>query len=452
MAREDNREEAPARLFGVAEQPAPEPSDPTGHPVTELVGRVLGDQAARVRPSGADLAGVAIKRARRVQRRRRAAGMAAVVLATVSVSGALLVGLSESGEVGGGDGSFAGLFSDDDRDGPPPVAAPEEPTREVSLAADEAIVERVAGGLVGEGDHDGLVLATDDGVLADLDPIRDVSSVHRASRGWAVVTADASAARLWWVGDSAEPRVVLSGLDEIVTDGTRVAWRLGSRVSAGALAADGGLDRQADLEASPGDVRPAGFLGKEVVLQRTTGGGAVSWALWRPDKCAADGCADADPVWNQGVLRVYGAEPGGQTAVGLVPAVSKDQGVCLARLRVADGLPVLAQVCPQGLPPTGPASLSPDGRWLVAASDAAAGVVVVDVAAAFAGDPTAVLPVDGAAAPAAVPVWSAPDEAVYPAENSLVWVRPDRVRDGAEDAVAEADLSGAPPTLVQLSR
>lgn len=322
----------------------------------------------------------------------------------------------------------------------------------MSLAADGAIVDRVQGGLVGEGDHEGLVLATDDGMLADLGPIRDVSSVHRVSRGWVVVTADASAARLWWVTDGAEPRVVLSGLDEIVTDGTRVAWRLGSRISTGTLAADGSLDRQADYQAAAGGVRPAGFLGGEILLQRATGGGAVSWALWRPDECAVESCADFDPVWNQGVLRVFGAEPGGQAAIGLVPAVSKDQGVCLARLRIADDLPVLAQVCPRGLPSTGPASLSPDGRWLIATSGGATAVVVVDVAAAFDGDPSAVLPVDTTAKPAAVPVWSGPEEAVYPAEDRLVWVRPDRVRDGAAEAVAEAELAGALPTLVQLSR
>lgn len=452
MPGEDNREQPPARLFGVAEQPAPEPSDLSGPQVADLVGRALDDQATRVRPSGADLAGIAIRQARRVQRRRRVAGIAAVVVATVSVSGALLVGLSESGQVGDdGDGTFAGLFSDErDRDSPASLGPPEQPDRKVSLAADQAIVERVEGGLVGEGDPDGLVLATGDGVLADLGPIQDVRSVHRVSSGWVVITDGPSAARLWWVTDREDPRVVISGLDEIVTDGTRVAWRLGSRVSAGTLAADGSLDRHGDYEASGGEIRPAGFLGEALLLRRTTGGGAVSWAVWRPEQCAADSCADFDPVWNQGVLRVYGAEPGGQAAIGLVPAVAKDQGVCLARLRVTDDLPVLAQVCPRGLPATGPASLSPDGRWLIAASGGT--TVVVDVGAAFDGDPAAVLPVDGGSEPAAVPVWSAPDEAVYPAEGRLVWVRPGRLRDGARDAVVEAELSGSLPTLIQLNR
>lgn len=455
MACEDNREEAPGRLFGVAEQHPPERPDLAEHQVTELLGRTLGDLATRVRPSGADLAGVAIKRARRVQRRRRGAGLVAVVVATVSVSGALLMGLSGSGETDRGDGSIAGLFSDEDeREEPAPVGPPDQPTRDVSLAADEAVVERVSGGLVGEGDSDGLVLATGDGVLADLGPIRDVNSVHRVAEGWVVVTAGAGAdtARLWWVTDSGKPRAVLSGLDEIVADGARAAWRLGSQLSAGVLADDGGLQRRGSVQAPAGDVRLAGFVGEAVLLRRVTGGGAVSWALWRPEECVADPCPGFDPVWSPHVLRVYGTEPGGGAAIGLVPAVSKDQGVCLARLRIADGLPVIERVCPPDLP-TGVASLSPDGRWLVAAvGSGGGGAAVVDVAAAFAGDPEAVLPVPGVAAPAAVPVWSAPAEAVYPTEDSLVWVRAEKLRNGGKDAVTEAALSGAPPTLIHMSR
>lgn len=451
MAGEDNREPAPGRLFGVADQQTPESPDLAEPQVTELVGSALRDRATRVRPSGADLAGVAIKRARRVQRRRRGTGLAAVVLATVSVTGALLVGLSERDEGGGdGNGSIAGLFSDHgDQDDPAPVTSPEQPSREASLAADEAVVDRVAGGLVGEADTDGLVLATGDGVLADLGPIRDVASVHRVSGGWVVVTADGSVARLWWVGDRDAPRAVLSGMDEIVADGARVAWRLGSQLSAGVLAADGGLERRVDLAAG-GDVRPAGFLGEAVLLRRTSGGGPVSWAVWSPEACADDACPGYEPVWNTHVLRVYGAEPGGETAIGLVPAVSKDQGVCLARLRITATLPVTRQVCPRDLPSTGVASLSPDSRWLVA--EAGDGVRVVDVAAALAGDPAAVLPVDGAAPPAATPVWSEENEAVYPTEETLVWVRPERVRDGDADAVKVAKLSGAPPTLIHMSR
>ena len=106
-------------------------------------------------------------------------------------------------------------------------------------------------------------------------------------------------------------------------------------------------------------VELVGFAGDAVLLSQDHG---ARWDVWPP----AGG--DYRPAWTEEVARVFGVAPGGETAIGLAAPRPGDPGPCLVRLRVASGLAVTARACPDSLPDLGPGTLSPTGRWLIAAA------------------------------------------------------------------------------------
>ncbi len=431
---DDNHGEALARLYGVAEDAW-----------EAKIRRTLAEQAAQVRTSRVDFAGAAVARAHRV-RRRRMLSLVGTAAAVVTAAGVLVsYGLPGGAPVP----SYTTLFGDahlataePDPDGDPLTGA-------VSLAADLA-VSLVVATEAGEP-----AVVSPEGTAQTLDPVAGVVSAYRMGEGWAVVDGDPGAHGLWWVTPGSEPVPLLSDLDAIVLGDGRVAWQRGSTLSTAALTADGRLTGQADTR-TPAKVELVGFAGDAVLLSQDHG---ARWDVWPP----AGG--DYRPAWTEEVARVFGVAPGGETAIGLAAPRPGDPGPCLVRLRVASGLAVTARACPDSLPDLGPGTLSPTGRWLVAAATparrgliAGSTVVVVDVPAVFgdrappAGtarmDPVAVVPLAGAPASRHHLVWSAPDEAVLATAGSLVWLAPQRVLAGEPEAIDEVPLGGSAPLLV----
>jgi len=414
MLARDNPRPDPARLYGVAE---PDPWE------GELR-RCLTDQASLGRAPGTDLAGTAIARGRRVRRRRQAAGLVSVVGATVLATGIAFHDW-QGPAAGGGPGPATELVRDSVTAGPPP----QQPAR---LAADPALAEELAVDLVGAGSAGGVVLATGDGRTIDLGPVDEVTSAHRVGESWAVVSGGPGTTRLWWVGRDRAPVPLLAGMDAIVVERAQVAWRRGALLATATLSGRGALVDQATTAAPDGPGQPVGFLGRTVLLARSDPAG---WDTWRPVR------GDYVPSWTDQVLRVYGALPGGQSAVGLVPPAAGPAaaggGACLARLELIDRLTPAQAGCPVGgLSADAPAALSPEGRWLIATVEGDdPGPVLVDVAAALAEQPAAVVRVPELAGLAGRPVWLDSGQALVPTAETLVRVVPEKLLAGLPGGV-----------------
>ncbi|MPZ27185.1 MAG: hypothetical protein GEV12_12435 [Micromonosporaceae bacterium] len=401
----------------------------------------LAGQSARGRLPRTDLAGAVVARARRTHRRRQLVGLVAVVGATVLATGVLLQDWQGSG--GTTLGPAAGRIGD-----PVATAAP-TPDRPAELAHDPALPFALAADLVGDGVTGGRVLATGDGRTMDLGAVDTVVSAHRVAEGWAVVGGDPGTTRLWWLGADGASVTVLAGMDSIVVERERVAWRRGAVLATARLSGQGDLVERFTTAAPEGGGLPVGFLGERVLLSRTDPAG---WDTWLP---TAD---DYRPAWNDQVTRVYGALPGGQEALGLVPPQSGGEpaGACLARLAVDRELAPAEVACLPGelsggggLSVDGPAALSPDGRWLVTTTgDPEAGPVLVDVAAAFAQQP-AVTTVPEVSAVTGKPVWLDPERAVLPTADGLVRLAPERLLAGSPGGVEVTPLAGAAVLVVE---
>lgn len=427
MPAPDNPRSDPTRLFGVAEPEAWE---------SEVRG-CLADRAAGPAPLPRnDLAGTAIARGRQRQRRRQLAGLVAVVGATVLATGALMQGLPGGG--GGQPGPASGVIGD------PAIERSGDPDEPTTLAGDPALAVTLAVDLVGAADAgEGPVLATGDGRMLDLSAIGEVVSAHRVGEGWAVVSGGSGTARLWWVRARQPPKPVLAGMDQIVVDQARVAWRRGAVLAAAQLSGDGELRNRSTTAAPDGDGRPAGFLGETVLLAGSDPGG---WDTWHPG-------GDYQPGWNAQVVRVYGELPDGESAIGLVrPEPDADQP-CLARLDLQRKLAPTEVRCQAGeLSADAPAALSPEGDWLItvggAGGGAGTGPVLVDVAEALADRP-AVTPVRSLSSLAGPPVWADPARALVRSGDRLVRVDSERLHTGAPNAVEKFDRSQGVLVVVQ---
>jgi hypothetical protein len=408
----------------------------------QAIRRTLTSKAAGVRPSRDDPAGIAVARARRVQRRRRTVGLAAVVVATIVATGALINGIPGPGPGTGGPVSLSGMFGD-------PVVERRPDPVEGPLVVDQSVAEQVATDVIGTGADGGLVLATEDGQIADLDAIGHVTSAHRVGDGWAVISGNAGTVRLWWVVPDARPAALLSGMNAVVVEDGQVAWRRGSMMAAAVISSTGRLRQRVNIAAPEGGGDPVGFLGGAVLLGRAEDDGATSWDVWHPSD------SGYVPQWTQDVLWVYGTLPGGTTAVGLVSPPPGAQEPCLAKLTVDTGLRVSPRLCLPDLPGAGAAAISPGGRWLVGAAEPAAPgeppagpVVVVDLSAAFAQAPDYAASVDVVGAPTGRPVWTSADQVLFSTVDGIVRLWPDRVLDGAAEAVELMPASGDTPVLV----
>jgi hypothetical protein len=392
---------------------------PDGKGLEEAVRRSLAGQAAGVRPSGADLAGVAVARVRRLRRRHTLLGLAVLVVATVVASGVLLDWSADRRD------RYAPTTTELLLDAP--TTAPARPHEPARLAADGELPAELSAELIGAGTG-GAVLAGADGNVVGLGQIGQVVAAHRIGAGVAVVSDAGGVRRLWWVESEQGLRLVLTGLDAVVVEGARIAWRRGVLLATETLSADGALSGRVVTTAPAGGGLPVGFLGDAVLLA-----GEQGWDTWNP----AGGAYQ--PTWSTRVARVYGAQPDG-VPVGLVPDPSGGGGSCLARLVVEPELAPADSGCvATSLTPDRPAALSPDGRWLLAVGDGA--TVLVDLTAPAAG---AERLVEEAPAPVATPVWLAADRVAFVAVGStLVQLWPDGPR------VELYPLAGDPPVLVQ---
>lgn len=395
---------------------------PDGKSLGELeqaVRRSLADQAAGVRPSGADLADVAVARVRRLRRRHTLLGLAALVVATVVASGVLLDWSADRNE------RYAPtteLLLD------APTTAPPRPQESARLAADDGLPAELSAQLIGAGAGGGAALAGADGSVVGLGQIGEVVAAHRIGAGVAVVSDAGGVRRLWWVESERGLRLVLTGLDAVVVDGARVAWRRGVLLATETLSPSGELANRVVTTAPAGGGLPVGFLGEAVLLA-----GEQGWDTWNPAAGAYQ------PSWSSRVAQVYGLQPDG-VAVGLVPDPAGGGGSCLARLVVEPELAPAETGCvATSLTADRPAALSPDGRWLLAVADGA--TVLIDLTAPPAG---AERLVEEAPAPVATPVWLAADRVAFLAGGGdLVQLWPEGPR------VERYLLSGDPPVLVQ---
>jgi hypothetical protein len=430
----------------------------------QAVRRSLAGAAADMRPTGADLAGRAIRVGRWRRVWRGASGALALRATTMVASG---VPLHQ----------------------PPPTVSPylgvglaaptpqPDPTVPASPPAARSVppLEGHAGWIAAGATDDRLMLSVGGEADIDLRYVRGVVSAHRAGDGWALVTGG-EYPRLHWVSERHPPRLVLGGVDTLVVADERVAWRRGVVLGSARISASGSLAQRSTVEVSVPAPDPVGFLGDVVVLRSPSSSGAGSWGLWRPDVDHAPRAVSTP------VTALFGAMPDGQTAVGLVP---ETDGQCLALLDGAHGLTADPVVCLPSLPVAdSPASLSPDGRWLLgshrppgsadapetvqgsgpgtdgpavvdgvagAVEEAAAVTVLVDVQAALAGAQTAVAEVGGVPPPLGRAVWPDQVSVYYPVPGGVVHLHPELWMAGDEGAVEVLPHPGEPVVLVELA-
>lgn len=397
-------------------RPRQRPPDVTADELENALREMFARQA---QPSvtHVDPASKVLSRARRIQRRRTATGVALSAVAAVVVATlATQLPMQRAGtSVVAGDPWSGGT----DRGG---TSAPSEVA--TAPPVDVVIAD---------------TLHSADGQVVDLSGVTgEVRIARRVDGGWLVVAADGSGrSALWRLGLEGAPEVVLSAAEEMVLapDGSRVAWRRDAQLFVAAVNDEG-------VGAPVADVIPAGahlvrFLGAGLLLagEGTDGG----YDVWWPDR------KPYQPSWTESVTAVFGILPDGRTVVGRAMLGAAEQ--CLALLDAARGLTPIKQTCAPQLAVGDVGAVSPDGRWLIANRLSATteppggGALVVDLRTAFDERPVS-MPLDVALAGDVV--WPDNDTVVYTGGRSeLVRVRV------AADASVEAErfpTPAGPPT------
>jgi hypothetical protein len=391
-------------------------------------------------PAAADLAGTAVRRARRIHRRRTIAGAALAALATAAVSAGVVQFGAAPGNyagpavVGLGDPPTAARTSSPV---PPSVSAsPSEPGRRDPGPADPPLVDIVVA----------TDLSTAAGDLVDLSRVGTVVQAQRAPGGWLVVSTPApDRSSLWYATRTEPPRAVLSGVDAVVLapDGQRIAWREQGQVHVGSVSA-GEVTTSTQTPVSAGAV-PVGFVGVAVLLRDHLAAGNNGYDLWWPSG------ESYQESWNSATVGVYGSLPDRRTVVGQV-SVGTPPRPCLALLDASRDLTPVKTACRLPLSAGGHGSISPDGRWLVAngVPDRKAGsgtptelAFLVDLGTAFGKSPLVRAAGPRLTGPA---VWTGAATLVHADERGeLVRVAADRVAAGGADDVARFTVPGAAP-------
>ncbi|WP_431908934.1 hypothetical protein [Micromonospora carbonacea] len=415
-------------MAGPGDNRTPVPARPTVVTADELeraLRETFSRQAAAPLPGTIDPAGLAIRRATRVRRRRVLTGTALAGVATVLVSVGMVQLSPQSGQstpptvvLGDPRGSSWPV--------PEPVSSPSAGSPRPALGPAGGAVDLIVDGTLHTAGNTNIPL----GVVA----------ADRAQRvpdegGWLVVGAPTVAGRaLLSVHPDGSTRVLLAGAEAIAVapDGGQVAWRDGDRISLAGIVADR-LVAVAGTTAT-GAAVPVGFAGNSVLVRRDPA--RPGYALWHPATggLATDGWRD--------VLAVHGALPDGRL-VGLVPA-GTPRRPCLALLDPARALATIRTACGPALSADGLGGVSADGRWLLlngrTGSPDGTGALLVDLAT-LGGTPVA-RPAGPTLAGAVC--WTPAGAAWYvAARGGLVPVRPDRVVAG-EPAVASA-VTGVEP-------
>lgn len=403
--------------------------------------RCLAERAGGAPTPRSDLASSVLTRGRRIRRRRNLAGAVAVVVATLSVSGALT-------EVWGNRSGGSELRPVTEVAVDPDVVASPSPR----LAADPHLPGVLGADLLAVGVSGEPVLAGPDGGLTELPELGPVVSAHRTGEGLAVVAGEPGRLRLWWVEPTRPPAALLAGMDAIVVHQGQVAWRRGTSLASAALAGGEITDRVMTSLPEP-DIELAGLTGATVVLRQAGPESPGAWDVWHPDR------GDYLPTWESRVDWVYGPVGDSGQLLGLAPTDRPGAGdgpgdTCLTWWELDAGpgpefAPTRTRCLPTELSGTGPGAVSPDGRWLVAG--ATAGVVLVDLAALVEErpEPDAVTVLTGEVAPTGVPVWLTAEQVVLPADGELVRVWPLRVAAADPAGVERFPLTGPPPVVIR---
>ncbi|MDO3701363.1 hypothetical protein Q3W71_06675 [Micromonospora sp. C28SCA-DRY-2] len=328
------------------------------------VRETLSRQVAVPHALATDPAGLAIRRADRIRRRRTVAGLALATVATAL----LTTGMAQLGEEQGPHRTPTVVLGD-------PYASPlPEPTAAVTapVGPDRGGVDLIIGS----------TLAGADGGRI---PLLDVGPAERAQRapeggGWLVVGAPTAAGRsLWLVPPRGAAQVLLAGAEQIALsdDGRQVAWREGADLVAAGIV--GGQLVATVRAALPAAAEPVRFVGDRVLVRLDPA--RPGHLVWRPGgEMPAPGAGDTS-------RHVYGRLPDGR----LVAQVSAGtpRRPCLALLD--PGLAPVRTACGPSLAADGRGAVSADGRWLVLNGRAEGGdaALLVDLTALASGTLTA---------------------------------------------------------------
>lgn len=423
----------------------PRPSDVQETQWEAELRRCLAERAGQAPAPRADLATVALTRGRRIRRRRNLAGVVAVVVATMAIAG----GFPEAwrdGSGGSGLRPVTEVIGDPDRVARP---SPSEASPAPQLVDPDlpGLLEVELLTVTASGET---VLAAPDGHVTELPELGAVQSAHRVDAGLAVVAGSPGRLRLWWVEPDQPPVTLLVGMDAIVVHQDRVAWQRGTSL-ASAVLVDGALTERVMTLLPEPDIELAG-LAESTVVVRTAASKTVTWDVWYPER------GDYLPTWEPRIRWIYGPVGDSDQLLGLVTPEQAPTGAgdyCLAWWKLdAEAGPDLATAqtrCPSiTWADPGLGTVSPDGRWLVAA--AADGVVLMDLPALAAGtdeEHEAVTTLPEKIELIAAPIWLSREQVVLPTEEELIRVRPARAAAVDPEGIERFPLTGPPPVVVQ---
>jgi hypothetical protein len=252
-------------------------------------------------------------------------------------------------------------------------------------------------------------LFVSDGRRIALTDVGEVTRIYRIPAGW--VYGGADEVRLMRPDGTSTSLVRTPERWIVSADGSRLAVVTGAALHIGRIDLSG-LVVQASAPVAAGTV-PVVFAGNRVVITAPASSGGFD---------LLDPARPADPAWNRDILAVYGQH--GSGLAGLVRSAGSP-APCLALLKAVPGLPVgRLGLCAEELPPTGEGWLSPNGAWL--AGTGAAGVTVLDVARAVAGNGDVVR---CEVHPAVPPVWAGSVIATGDGRGEIVRCRSNGRRD-----------------------
>ncbi len=393
----DNLTAPPARSTGV-----------TRDELEQAVREALDQQAGEPRPPAVDHAAVAVRRARRAQRRRTVAGLALAAVTTVAISAGAMQLLSDPVVPG----PAVVVLGDPETTGRP------APAFQLPLP-EPAEVDLIVG--------DVLVTTSNRRVR-----LTGVGAVERAQQypdggAWLLVGARTPAGRSLWIArPNGVAQVLLAGAAEIALsrDGRHVAWSEGGLMAKGTVINNGIM--VVARHPAPAGAEPIGFVGDDVLLRLDADGGGHG--LWDPVTGRTTTEAGAAS------RHVYGVRRDG-LLVGQV-RTGTPRRPCLALLDPAKALTVVRTACGHTLGDDGRGAVSPDGRWLLL--NGKGGALLVDLDR-LGPDPT----VRAAGPPLTGPVSWTPGVAVHLLEgNRLARVDPNLVTAG--QPVGTTLISGVP--------
>ena len=311
------------------------------------------------------LAEAAMRRARKIRRRRRAVatGMAAVVVfALLGIAGLRVI--SPGFMVPANQGTTAGrqIEAPTEDGAPEPEGGPSASTRQIEVVQDGEIY-------------------TSNRARVQLPTRGTTTSAYRARDGYLVITArPQSHKQLLLLDDEGNNQVVLDDATSIAVSahGDKIAWANDETMSvADRSAGDADLVKRVTIKV-PAYAAPVAFLGNEVIIARSENAPqGRAFDLWYP----------ARPVhvekWDANVVRLFGARPDGKGVYAQVADETGGERLCLALLVPEQPFKVQDKTC--GLPAAVEqgGGVSPDGRWLAYPVAGHKQIAMVDLSEVF---------------------------------------------------------------------